>query len=595
MSEYDASGLELVFQRANALKKKYAGRDFRASQVRNVREGNFDNIAPGVFSDEWPRPTVANLIDTMSRDFAASLAPLPTFSCSSTSMISERARNFADTRTKIANNYIQNSNLQAQNQDGADGFNCYGIYAVSVTPDFKDMLPRIRVLDGATVYPLWDNAMRTVACLQRQYMDAPDVEARWPKVREQRDNHRGLCTNERYEVNTWVDDKHVVVYLPAANNMILEYSPNLLGKCFIHAGPRPSGEGSWSGNVHGAYDDLIWPQLARHTFQMLAMEGVSKSIRAPLVVPMDVADLPEGPDAVIRSNNPQGVGRVNVAFPDAGFKAMEWLERDMQLGGMTTASRMGQQSTGWTTGRGLETLADSFSGQLASAQDMVRYILKQAVETCFEWDEKLWPNQDKKIRGQDNGVPFETTYRPSRDIKGDYTVDVTYGFAVGLDANRAVVYLLQLLGSGLVSKDYVARNLPAAVNATEELKKVDLEQLRASILAALAGLAQTIPAMAAQGADPSESVRKLAEAAALMQKGGTIEDVVAKVFAPPPPQPEQAPPGPEQGMPPEAGGMPMPAAEDGGRPSLQMLMAGLNSSGNPQMSASVSRMPAAVQ
>lgn len=607
MSDYNLSdGNEKVFARVKALKAKYADRDVRSTQVRYVRAGDFDRVAEHLFNEDWPRPTVANLIDTMARDFAASLAPLPTFACSSTSMVSDAARNFADKRTKIANNYVQFSNLAAQNLDGADGYNCYGLYAISVEPDLKAKMPRMRVLDGATVYPLWNSYMETIAAAQIYTLSAPDVEARWPQVGEARRTNQISCQGEQYEVCKYVDSERVVVYLPEAGNMVLEQSRNLLGRCFIVAVPRPAGEGSWSGNIHGAYDDLIWPQMARHQFQMLAMEAAADAVEAPLAVPMDVPDLPHGPKAVIRSNNPQGIRRVPVDVPQQAFQAMQWLERDMQLGGMTTQARMGQQGSGWTTGRGMEALGDSYSGQLAAAQEMLKFALKQALGLCFAWDEKLWANVSKKIRGHDNGVPFEITYTPAKDIKGDHTVDITYGFAAGMDPNRSLVYLLQGLGAGLLSKDYVLRNLPAQVNATEELKKVELEQVRAAALAALNGMSATIPQLAMNGQDPSDAIAKIAEVAKLMQKGDPIEVVLGKVFAPkPPPAPAGTDTGMPAGMPgqpgsPDAGGAPMggggaaPQAPQG-RPNLQMLMAGLSSSGNPNLSAAVSRMPQAAQ
>lgn len=61
---------------------------------------------------------------------------------------------------------------------------------------------------------------------------------------------------------------------------------------------------------------------------------------------------------------------------------------------------------------------------------------------CFELDEKLWPNTVKQIRGTANGTPFEETYRPRKDIAGNHQVDVTFGFAAGMDPNRALVFLL---------------------------------------------------------------------------------------------------------------------------------------------------------
>lgn len=592
-----------VFARVDAMRKKYQARDVAAQSVRLVREGRFNELAPDMFNEEWQGPVTANLIDTMARDFAAALAPLPSFSCSSTSMLSDSAKKFADLRTKIVNHYVQSSNLAAQNLDGADGFNCSGLYAVEVTPDFKSRFPRIRVLDGSTVYASWDQKQRTRVAFTVEWIDAVDLEFLYPNLKAIRADKPGVCVEDRYEVVKYVDDDRVVVFLPKAGNTVLLNEVNALGRCFIVAVPRPSGRGTWSGNIHGAYDDLIWPQLARNQFQMLSMEAADKSVRAPIAVPQDVVDFPEGPDAIIRSNNPQAIRRVAVDVPQSAFQAMQWLERDLQLGGMTTQARMGQQGSGWTTGRGIEALGDSWSGQLAAAQEMVKYALARAVELCFAWDERLWPNLRKKIRGHDNGVPFETTYIPSKDIRGDYTVDVTYGFGLGMDPNRALVFLLQVLGAGLVSKDTAARHLPTQINASEELKKVELEQLRGSLVQGMAALPQSMPQLIANGQDPSQIIRAMADVIGRVEKGESIETVVSKVFAPPEPPP--APPGADvPGGEPGAGGAsgfgpeglpanlsPNVATQGpGGRPSLQMLFAGLSGAGKPNIQAGVSRM-----
>lgn len=597
----DDDRLKFVIARVEALKHRYEGRDGRATQVRAVRAGNFDALNADLFNDEWPRPVVANLIDTMARDFMANLAPLPSFSCSSTSMMSDAAKKFADTRTKIVNHYVQFSNLSAQMPAGADGFNSYGLFAIESAPDLGAKFPRMRVLDGATVYPVWDTfTKRTVAAAEITHVDALDLEASYPDVAALRANKPTICQGDKYELVRYVDDEMIVVYLPDADNRVLHRAKNPIGRCFITAVPRPSGEGTWSGGFRGAYDDLIWPQLARNKFQMLAMEAADKAVRAPIVVPMDTSDVPMGPDAILRTNNPQGIGRVKIDVPQSAFQSMQWLERDMQMGGMTTQARMGQQGTGWTTGKGLEQLGDLWSGQLAADQEMIRFGLQQAIGLCFAWDEKLWPNLRKKIRGADNGVPFEVSYTPSKDIKGDHTVDITYGFTLGMDANRALVYLLQVLGAGLISKDTAARALPAPVNAVEELKKVDLELVRGSVLQAVAGMAASIPQLAASGMDPSQTVRDMAKIAELMQKGEPIEQVVEKVLAPPEPPP--APMSPDaatlSGEPgvPGAGGEPdqvfpgAPPTAEGGRPPLSMLFAGVTASGKPNLQSGVSRM-----
>ena len=89
---------------------------------------------------------------------------------------------------------------------------------------------------------------------------------------------------------------------------------------------------------------------------------------------------------------------------------------------------------------GVEALGDGFNAQQAQAQEMMKFALTKVLQRCFAMDEKLWPKVVKEIRGQDAGVPYKITYSPSKDIAGDHTIDVQYGFLAGMDSNRSLIY-----------------------------------------------------------------------------------------------------------------------------------------------------------
>jgi hypothetical protein len=219
------------------------------------------------------------------------------------------------------------------------------------------------------------------------------------------------------------------------------------------------------------------------------------------------------------------------------------------------------------------------------------------MELCFEIDEKIFGNMTKTVRGVDAGAPYEITYTPSKDIAGEHIVDVTYGLMAGLNPNQALVFGLQARGDQLISRDFLRRQMPWEVNVTQEEQKIEVEKLRDSLTMAIGALANSIPQMASSGQDPSDVLSKIAAVIEGRQKGEALETVIAKAFAPAPqPQPEQG-----GQMPPEMPGMPGGAPPTGlggsaapaipqGRPDVQMLLAGLNSRGNPSLSSSVQRM-----
>jgi hypothetical protein len=145
--------------------------------------------------------------------------------------------------------------------------------------------------------------------------------------------------------------------------------------------------------------------------------------------------------------------------------------------------------------------------------------------------------------------------------------------------------------------------MPWDMNVTMEEEKVEVEELRDALIQSVAAFAQAIPSMAAQGQDPSKAISAIAEAIRGRLAGDNIEDVISKAFAPTPPpeSPEGEAPGqpPAQGVPGQAPAGAAPAGPNapgamppqGGQPpmSMQNLLAGLSSSGQPNLSANVAR------
>lgn len=590
-----------ILRAVRSIVTTYTGRDRRAGAVRAVRNGDFDALNPDLFTEEWPRPTVANLVDIYARDAATSMAPLPTFNCASSVTLKPGAQKFADKRTKIVNNYIKHSNLAAQMQGFADSFNCYGMGVFRIQPDFDDMMPRITVEDSSSTYVVWNQKLQVVVAVQQYQTDFYTLEATFPEAMNiVRANHWGVMGGQ-VKVVRYEDSNVCLAYLPDHGNAVLLSYKNPIGRPMVVAIPRPGGTGNWqSGDIHGAYDDLIWPQLARHQLQMYAMEAADKAVRAPLVVPLDAVDLPLGPDSVWRTNQGiSSVGRVPLDVPQASFAAMQWLERDMQMGSGTPESRTGQTNASVITGRGIQELNAGYSSTIAAAQTMFVLGLQQLVELCSVMDETLWADKRKAIRGSEHGVPFEITYVPEKDIAGDYSVEIEYGFYAGLDPNRALIYILQTLGAKLISTKTARRALDMGLNPEDEEQLIQMEDLRTSLLGAIAAQAQAVPQIAASGGDPTALVMSIAKVIKGLQNGEELEDLVVAAFQPPAPPPGA--PGPEAATPPGAGleqgggaGAPVPVGgglqAPGGKPPLQELFAGLNGRGNPQLSGGVSQM-----
>ncbi len=566
------------------LRQRYAPRDQRMRDVLSVRQGDLSKVFPSMFSEDYPKPLVANFIDVAARDLAEAAAPMPSFNCSASNMVSDAARKAADTRTRIANYYVQFSDLPLQNYQNADWYNTYGMSIGMVEMDYDSNNPRIRLVDPTGAYPELDRFGRTLSLTQVIISDADTIASQFPEFADQILKKNNFQPGSPYmQMVRYHDAEQDLIYLPDRQNLVLSRVPNPVGKCLARVRIRPS----LDSQARGQFDDVLAVQLARARFAILQIQAAEKSIQAPIAIPQDVQELALGPDAIMRSSQPQNIRRVGLDLPPGVFAESGVLERELRMGSRYPESRSGQIDASIVTGRGVQALQAGFDTQIKAAQAQFARLFEELVALCFEVDEKIFGSVQKVIKGTDDGTPYTLKYVPSRDIKGEYGVDVRYGIMSGMDPNRAVIALLQMRSDKLVSRDYVRRELPVEINITQEEQRVDIEELRDSLRIAVAQTAQAIPALVAQGQDPTKLANDIASIIAGRQRGMSLESIVQKVFTPPPPPepemmvPGMAPQSPEAGMAPASASQPSmeqpggAAPASGQRPDIAQLLAGI--------------------
>ena len=595
--------MQQVAIRVDSLKRRNAERDQRNQDVLLVRQGKISQVYPDFFPDGIDANVVANFIDIVARDLSEVMAPLPAVNCSAANSVNDRARNFADKRTRIASNYFQYSDLAVQMYNGTDWYITYGFVPFIIELDDEGKLPRIRVEDPIGAYPEFDRYGRCVAYAKVYTLQLGELIAQFPEYEAQLlggYNAARTSLDSDIEMIRYYDKDQSVMYVPSRQNLVLSRAKNPIGKMMVIVARKPSIDEE----LRGQFDDVLGIQLLRNRFALLAMEAAEKSVQAPIVLPQDVQDFEIGGDAVIRTNNPAGVRRVELSVSPAALQESSLLNAELRVGTRYPESRTGNVNASIVTGQGVQALMGAFDTQVKSAQAIFASALRDVISLCFEVDEKIFP-AEKTIRGVDSGSPYEVTYLPSKDIKGDYSADVRYGMLAGLNPAQGLIFMLQALGGGLISKDMAMRELPFTVNVSQELEKIETEKLRDSLLQSVAAITQAIPQMAAGGQDISETVLKIAEVIKARQKGQSLEDAVMAAFEPkqqvPPAgapsqmveQPSPAPvgmpvggaPSPEGAVPPE--GQPQEMAPQP-RPDIQSLLSGISSAGTPTASVRTS-------
>jgi hypothetical protein len=593
----------------NRMKSRYGDRDQRMQAVLAVRQGRMRDVYPDLFPEgPFDRGIVANMVDVAARDLAEVLAPLPSFNCASSKMVSDTAREFAEKRTRIVNGYLSFSDVQRQMYNAADRYFTYGFVPAMVEVDADERMPRITFMDSIGTYPVFDRWKRVSGAFFAFYKTRDELLAMYPDAASK----LGMPTSgsELIEVVRYHDRFADTLFVPNKDGLVLDSTRNPVGECLVEIVARPGVDE----DMHGQFDDVLAVQVAKARFALLSLEAAQKAVQAPIVLPPDAQELALGPDSVLRTANGEKVRRVPIEVPSSAFAQQGILDEELRQGSRYPDARNGSIDSSVVTGRGVQALMSGFDTQIRTGQAMFAKALENLVAKAFMMDEKLFGSDTKTLRGNADGTPYEIRYRPERDIKGDHTVDVQYGLMAGLDPNRALVFGLQARGDRLISRDFLRRQMPFALNATEEEQRVDMEEMRDALKQAVAGYAQAIPVLAQNGQDPGDILSRLSEIILGRQKGEPIEEVVSRAFAPeePPTPPGVEPTGEEAaGMvgapgeaPPGGGGNTEGLSSSGlmrgvapgqagmaagGRPDLQMLLAGLTSSGGANLQANVSR------
>ena len=578
-----------IADRVRLIRARNAKRDQDYMKLVAIRRGDYESVAPGLFNtSDFDRPLVANLIDTTARDIAEVMAPLPAFNCSSASLSSEADQKRQDLRSAIANGYVQGSRLQDQMFEGTDRYGSFGFMAYIAEPDFIEQQPVIRIGDVATAHYTKDYRGRTKEYFEVFKAPTGQIKADHPEAAE--------AIRARFHLNNCPEFLDVVRYYDEYCTSLVLLDPNVtlvsvqnrIGRCPVRIVERPTITGD---GPRGQFDDVIWVQIARALVSMYTMDAIEQSVHAPIVVPKDVNEVELGPFTVMQTDNPQAAGRMNLNISPGLFPENQILAQEQRTGSRYPEGRSGSIDASIITGQGVQALMGTFDTQVQTFQRLNASALEDVIEMCFRMDEIYWGETKKTRRIKDNGAPRKYDYVPSKNIDGDYTIDVSYGAIAGLDPNRGLVFVLQALAGGLIAKSTARKSLPVDLNPLAEERQIQLEGIEDAVADMLAMIPQALPQMAAMGADPRDVALQTAQVHKLVSSGKSVVEAMEKVFAPK--EPEAPPVDPmQQAMEQAAGGdqAALPGLGSGGASDMLMSLTGLSPSGAPNMQSNVSRM-----
>lgn len=593
MVERVDNGTMRLFER---LTERGQERQTRNAQVSSARRGDIDSVLPGVFPADWPRPVVANVIDTTARDLAEVLARMPGIDCTTSQNTSERSKKYASKKTKICLYYVEHSRLKLQLYSGADWFFSFAAMPIVVEPDFEAQCPRFRIDSPIDAY--WDLDLYgevkvycktwgdTVGSLRNKFPELAPIIAKMDSMGVAHASDEAVLT-----VAKLYQKDEILLFLPERQGLVLGRAKHRFGRPPVVIAERPK----WDEHSRGQFDDVMWVWLARARMAVYGLEAADKAVRAPLAVPSDVTQISFGPDSMVRTDSPEKVRRVNLELPQSSLIESQVLDQEIATGTRVPKAHTGDLDASIITGRGVEALTAVYSTQIATAQDILGDCLRRAIGMALEMDETYWGNVTKTVNGTANGAPFTETYRPGKDIAGDYTVSVTYGMTAGMDPNRAIVFLLQLRADQAIDRDTLQRQLPFDIDVDQLQRRVDIEQMEDAMKQGVFALLMNAPMMAQQGMDPLKTLQQAAAIIKDRENGKPFHMAVLEAFTP---EEQAAPASPEDALMAQlmggggpGGGAPADNSQlgPGGSPDLAMVLAGLTNSGKPNLQYNVSR------
>ena len=372
---------------------------------------------------------------------------------------------------------------------------------------------------------------------------------------------RGINTEEVIE---YIDETGTYVYIPVIS-MIVGYIPNPL-----KSGPAFVLTKRFSFNkLNGQYE---------HTFGLMAM-----------MAKLNLLGLIATEEAVFRETNIIGEligteylkGRKAINMFEPGtriekptgdqlqqtWQAINILERQFRVVAGYDVAQDGQSPNSFATGQGIRELGASANENVKEYQTAIKHGMEMVDMKRLEWEERMHPNQRKRVYWYEGGNQFEETYVASKDIQGDYRTKRIYGAMATFDENSKIVAGLQLVQARIMDRRTMQENLDGFDNVSLINERIDEDMAKEMLIQ---GLGQRFAAN-----DPAAGLA-LTE---IMTDPGEANTTLMKLFTPREPQmsPEEQAMAMGLGGPGGSGGPQ--GAEAGPPPAVQTILAQMESEG----------------
>jgi hypothetical protein len=422
----------------------------------------------------------------------------------------------AERRERVINGYTYGSDLFDQQESFGQDLIAAGLTGIKVWPAWDQnpakRLPRFHHVDARIILPepRWsadrpsDNVILTyrdtASSLLAEYPAA--VGEMFAAIAEYNDSvkvPRGVDLTEarsyiagtpsEFEVIEWYSSSYVckVALWTAPNDpgtnvaRLLTAVPNPTGMCPVQLAARRS----WATEPMGQLDDAKGIVRTENRYFRLLLDYFVQMVYGGKVAWNIHNPRDKGPGVVYIALSPDA--KMEPVVPEvAGFDATQIigiLEDGARTTMVAPRSREGDVQLNKATAAFLSGAQGQLRSVIASNQREFSAAKRRANEVAQAMDE-AWLDTEKTITGKARGRRFSITYRPSVDIAGDYSNEVSFGAATGLDLPTHNVIQLEKLGAGgLALKDFLEQD-PNTDDVDAALRNIRLGKMEQGLLEA---------------------------------------------------------------------------------------------------------------
>ena len=474
----------------------------RYDNLIDVYHGNYQNVYPDAFR-RGEQPVIANWIKVAWDRYARMVGKVPTHNVTPTNLSRKQQKN-SDEIERVLAHYDQVSNINEVMYKNAWFLIGLGASCMGVIPDPVSKGPRFVVKDPRTVLPFpgagsgsyTSTAYSTIATpvVQAQSMESMIinesvnlslVHGMFPDEKEKiiKIGGEGDPLSSPKKLITYMDKEHWIVVFE--DEILKEVEHNLGFVPFrytTNAVPdQLGGTGLFEQNIGLVLsfmkvlnqkltynENLVWPWLV-----MRGLANVDQTNRVIEIMDRD--------------------GSADFLSPPAELQAerdLEMLDQLIRIMNHDTEPMRGESPSSVATGRGLQELNRDVSSTVQEYWQKIKPDIEYLKSSALILDEKLYGGLTKPMTGRIKGESFESTYTPSKVIRGQHSVSVDFG--VGVGGSEGFVELMQLSAQGLIDEQTVMEQIPWIKSVSDTRRKIMMDRLE-TIIFEMTGGGQPTP------------------------------------------------------------------------------------------------------